>query len=79
MLKSATSDTPAARPANLVEPGSAEHAIIQEEQALLAQVQKALADQQIGEAVASEWDRDPAVNPRTITRALMSSREYQSF
>lgn len=64
MLHQATSEptslpaAPAARPANLVTPGSPEHAIIQEEQALLASIQKALADTQIGEAVASEWDRE---------------------
>jgi DNA helicase-2/ATP-dependent DNA helicase PcrA len=62
MQPQAISDTPtaaAAKPApNLVQPGSPEHVIIQEEQALLANIQKALADQQIGEAVASEWDRE---------------------
>ncbi len=61
MLQQATSEpsAPAApRPANLVTPGSPEHAIIQEEQALLVTIQKALADQQISEAVASEWDRE---------------------
>jgi hypothetical protein len=31
------------------------------------------------QAFAAEWDSDPAVNPRTIVRALLSSREYQSF
>lgn len=60
MLQQATSEptAPAARPANLVTPGSPEHAIIQEEQALLGAIQKALADQQISEAVTSEWDRE---------------------
>jgi hypothetical protein len=31
------------------------------------------------EAFASEWESDPAVNPRTVIRALIGSREYQSF
>jgi hypothetical protein len=31
------------------------------------------------ESFVGEWDSDPAVNPRTIIRALLSSREYQSF
>lgn len=30
------------------------------------------------EAFANEWDHDPAVGPRTIIRALIGSREYQS-
>jgi hypothetical protein len=30
------------------------------------------------EAFANEWDHDPAVGPRTIIRAIMGSREYQS-
>jgi hypothetical protein len=31
------------------------------------------------EAFAAEWDSDDSVNPRTVVRALLSSREYQSF
>jgi hypothetical protein len=30
------------------------------------------------EAFAAEWDKDPAVGPRTIIRAIVASREYQS-
>ncbi|HEY5950219.1 MAG TPA: hypothetical protein VIV40_32210 [Kofleriaceae bacterium] len=30
------------------------------------------------EAFAAEWDNDPAVGPRTIIRAIIASREYQS-
>jgi hypothetical protein len=30
------------------------------------------------EAFAAEWDSDPAVGPRTIIRAIVASREYQS-
>lgn len=30
------------------------------------------------EAFAAEWDADPAVGPRTIIRAIIASREYQS-
>jgi len=30
------------------------------------------------EAFAAEWDKDPAVGPRTIIRAIIASREYQS-
>jgi len=30
------------------------------------------------EAFAAEWDTDPAVGPRTIIRAIVASREYQS-
>jgi hypothetical protein len=30
------------------------------------------------EAFATEWDNDPAVGPRTIIRAIIASREYQS-
>ena len=30
------------------------------------------------EAFAAEWDSDPAVGPRTIIRAIVGSREYQS-
>ncbi|HTL34451.1 MAG TPA: hypothetical protein VL326_15090 [Kofleriaceae bacterium] len=30
------------------------------------------------EAFAAEWDRDPAVGPRTVIRAILASREYQS-
>jgi hypothetical protein len=30
-------------------------------------------------AFADEWDRSPAVNPRTVIRALMESREYQTY
>jgi hypothetical protein len=30
------------------------------------------------EAFAAEWDSDPAVGPRTIIRAIIASREYQS-
>lgn len=31
------------------------------------------------EAFASEWAVDSAVNPKTVIRALIGSREYQSF
>ena len=27
----------------------------------------------------AEWKSDPAVNPKTVTRALLASREYQSY
>ena len=30
------------------------------------------------EAFAAEWEKDPAVGPRTIIRAIVGSREYQS-
>lgn len=30
-------------------------------------------------AFVKEWRRDPAVNPRTVVRSIVSSREYQSF
>ncbi len=30
------------------------------------------------EAFAAEWENDPAVGPRTIIRAIVASREYQS-
>ena len=30
------------------------------------------------EAFAAEWDNDPAVGPRTVIRAIIASREYQS-
>ena len=30
------------------------------------------------EAFADAWDKDPAVGPRTIIRAIVGSREYQS-
>jgi hypothetical protein len=30
-------------------------------------------------AFLAEWEADPAVNPRTVVRALVTSREYQSF
>ena len=30
------------------------------------------------EAFAAEWDKDPAVGPRTVIRAIIASREYQS-
>ncbi len=30
------------------------------------------------EAFAAEWESDPAVGPRTIIRAIVASREYQS-
>jgi hypothetical protein len=30
-------------------------------------------------AFLDEWAADPAVNPRTVTRAILASREYQSF
>ncbi len=30
-------------------------------------------------AFVAEWETDPAVNPRTVVRALVTSREYQSF
>jgi len=30
------------------------------------------------EAFAAEWEKDPAVGPRTIIRAIIASREYQS-
>jgi hypothetical protein len=30
------------------------------------------------EAFTAEWDNDPAVGPRTIIRAIIASREYQS-
>ena len=30
------------------------------------------------EAFATEWDKDPAVGPRTVIRAIIASREYQS-
>jgi hypothetical protein len=30
------------------------------------------------ESFADAWDRDPAVGPRTIIRAIVGSREYQS-
>lgn len=30
------------------------------------------------EAFAAEWDKDPAVGPRTVIRAIVASREYQS-
>jgi hypothetical protein len=30
------------------------------------------------EAFAAEWDADPTVGPRTIIRAIIASREYQS-
>ena len=30
------------------------------------------------EGFAGAWDRDPAVGPRTIIRAIVGSREYQS-
>ena len=29
-------------------------------------------------AFVDEWKKDPAVGPRTVTRALIASREYQS-
>ncbi|MFO0725847.1 MAG: ATP-binding domain-containing protein [Myxococcota bacterium] len=41
-----------------VEPGSPEHAIIQEEVQLLASVQRALAEKQISEVIQSEYDRE---------------------
>ncbi len=28
---------------------------------------------------ADEWAKDPAVGPRTVIRALMESREYQTY
>ena len=31
------------------------------------------------EAFVREWESDSAVNPRTVIRALIGSREYQSF
>lgn len=31
------------------------------------------------DAFLAEWDEDPSVNPRTVVRALVGSREYQSF
>lgn len=45
-------------PVDRVEPGSPEHAIIQEEVHLLATVQRALADKQISEVIQSEYDRE---------------------
>ncbi len=30
-------------------------------------------------AFVAEWDADPAVGPRTVIRALVASREYQSY
>ena len=30
-------------------------------------------------AFLAEWEADPAVSPRTVVRALVTSREYQSF
>jgi hypothetical protein len=30
-------------------------------------------------ALLDEWDADPAVDPRTVIRAILASREYQSF
>ena len=30
------------------------------------------------EAFAAEWEKDPAVGPRTVIRAIIASREYQS-
>jgi hypothetical protein len=30
------------------------------------------------EAFAAEWEKDPAVGPRTVIRAIVASREYQS-
>ena len=30
-------------------------------------------------AFVDEWEADPAVGPRTVVRALVGSREYQSF
>ena len=30
-------------------------------------------------AFVDEWEADPAVGPRTVVRALVASREYQSF
>jgi hypothetical protein len=30
-------------------------------------------------AFVAEWKKDPAVNPKTVTRALLASREYQSY
>jgi hypothetical protein len=30
------------------------------------------------EAFAGEWEKDPAVGPRTVIRAIVASREYQS-
>jgi len=30
------------------------------------------------EAFAAEWENDPAVGPRTVIRAIIASREYQS-
>ena len=31
------------------------------------------------DAFLAEWEADDAVNPRTVVRALITSREYQSF
>lgn len=31
------------------------------------------------EAFVAEWEADPAVGPRTVIRALVGSREYQSY
>lgn len=30
-------------------------------------------------AFLAEWEADPAVNPRTVVRAIVQSREYQSY
>ena len=30
-------------------------------------------------AFVEEWKQDPAVNPKTVVRALLASREYQSY
>jgi hypothetical protein len=30
-------------------------------------------------AFLDEWDADPAVNPRTVVRAILGAREYQSY
>jgi hypothetical protein len=30
-------------------------------------------------AFVAEWKNDPAVNPKTVTRAIIASREYQSY
>jgi len=31
------------------------------------------------DTMVREWSDDPAVGPRTVTRAIIGSREYQSF
>jgi len=63
MLRQATSDVmnspPPPPPApNVVEKGSEEWAIIEDEQKLYLKVQQTLADKQIGEVVASEFERE---------------------